>query len=275
MMAQHDHVIPSTGIDPSWILLDSQSTMSVFNNHSFLTNIHPAQHPIEVITNGGSQTSTHIGTFHGLGVPCPAWYNPASIANILSLTAIRKLCPVTMDSTRSPSISVHRPDGTVMSFHEHPSGLYIHSLQRHFSNAPECTLLLATVAANKKSFTPREISQADAARRLYRLLGRPDEKVFRDLLKQKQIINCPLTHDDALRALTIYGPNIATLKGKVTRATAARHAPSYAAIPLPAPILDTHPTVTLCVDFFFIMDHCFLHTISRHIGFRANRHSRR
>jgi hypothetical protein len=180
MMAQHDNVIPSTGIDPSWILLDSQSTMSVFNNHCFLTDIHPAQHPIEAITNGGSQTSTHIGIFHGLGVPCPAWYNPESIANILSLAAIRKLCPVTMDSTRSPSISVHRPDGTVMSFHEHPSGLYIHSLQRNLSIPPECTLL-ATVAANKKSFTPREISQADAARRLYRLLGRLDEKVFHEV----------------------------------------------------------------------------------------------
>jgi hypothetical protein len=232
MMAQHDHVIPPTGIDPSWILLDSQSTMSVFNNHCFLTDIHPAQHPIEAITNGGSQTSTHIGTFHGLGIPCPAWYNPESIANILSLAAIRKICPVTMDSTRSPSISVHRPDGTVMSFHEHPSGLYIHSLQHNLSPTSNCTLL-ATVAANKKSFTPREISQADDARRLYRLLGRPDEKVFRDLLKHNQIINCPLTHDDALRALAIYGPDIATLKGKMTRATAARHAPSYVAIPLP------------------------------------------
>ena len=49
MMAQHDYVIPPTGIDPSWILLDSQSTMSVFNNNCFLTDIHPAPHPIEAI----------------------------------------------------------------------------------------------------------------------------------------------------------------------------------------------------------------------------------
>jgi hypothetical protein len=250
IMAQHSH----TGIDPSWILLDSQSTMSVFNNHCFLTDIHPAPHPIQAITNGGSQTSTHVGTFHGLGVPCPAWYNPASIANILSLAAIRRLCPVTMDSTRSPSISVHRPDGTVMSFSEHPSGLYIHSLQQPQDRIHECTLL-ATVADNKKSFTPREISQADAARKLYRLLGRPDEKVFRNLLSNNHIINCPLTADDALRALTIYGPDVATLKGKMTCATAAPHVPSFTAIPLPAPILDNHPHVTLCVDFLFFLHH--------------------
>ena len=265
IMAQH--AIPHA-IDPSWLLLDSQSTMSVFTNKSLLTDIRPAPNPIRAITNGGSQTSSLIGEFHGLGFPCTIWYNPESIANILSLAEIRRLCRITMDSSESPSISVHRPDGSTLSFHEHPSGLYVHS--PHPSSLPTATYtFLSTVAANKKQFTPRQIQQADAARRLYRMLGRHDEKQFRAILNDNHIINCPLTGDDALRALTIYGPDIATLKGKMTRATAAARAPSFTAIPLPAPILAHHPNVSLCVDFFFIDSHCFLHTISRQIGFRT------
>jgi hypothetical protein len=101
------------------------------------------------------------------------------------------------------------------------------------------------------------------------MLGRPDEIFFRDLLNNNLIINCPVTADDALRALHIYGPDVAALKGKMTRSTAAIRAPSFTSVPLPSPILEQHPNITLCVDFFFIQDHGFLHTISRDLNYRT------
>ena len=50
-------------IDPSWVLLDSQSTMSVFRNKSMLSNIRQSPHVLRAITNGGYQDSNIIGDF--------------------------------------------------------------------------------------------------------------------------------------------------------------------------------------------------------------------
>jgi hypothetical protein len=55
------------GIHPRCILLDSQSTISVFMNPSMLSNIRPSPQPLRAITNGGHQDSTMIGDFPILG----------------------------------------------------------------------------------------------------------------------------------------------------------------------------------------------------------------
>jgi hypothetical protein len=80
------------GIHPRCILLDSQSTISVLMNPRMLSSIRPSPQPLRAITNGGHQDSHMIGDFPVLG---PVWFNPASIANILSLSAVRKCCRVT------------------------------------------------------------------------------------------------------------------------------------------------------------------------------------
>ena len=77
MMTQSD----TSHINPAWILLDSQSTISVFNNPDMLTNVRKSDHTLRALTNGGHQDSSMIGDFPNLG---PVWYNPHSIANILS-----------------------------------------------------------------------------------------------------------------------------------------------------------------------------------------------
>ena len=87
-LLQHGHVLahgPSS-IDPAWVLLDSQSTISVFKNCDMLTNIRPSNHVLRSVTNGGFQDSTLIGDFPNLGA---VWFNPDSIANTLSLSHVR------------------------------------------------------------------------------------------------------------------------------------------------------------------------------------------
>ena len=54
------------------------------------------------------------------------WYNPNSLANILSLAAVRKLRRVTMDTAVEAAILVHRVHGPPMKFQEFSSGLYYH-----------------------------------------------------------------------------------------------------------------------------------------------------
>ena len=72
-------------IDLTWILLVTQSTMSVFRNASMLKNIRSSGRTQQAHTNGGYQDSTMIGAFPYLG---EVWYNKQPIANILSLAEV-------------------------------------------------------------------------------------------------------------------------------------------------------------------------------------------
>ncbi|KAI2501302.1 Reverse transcriptase (RNA-dependent DNA polymerase) [Fragilaria crotonensis] len=266
-LTQAAYVLAQTGapgIHPDWVLLDSQSTVSVFKNAAMLTNIRRSPHVLRAITNGGHQDSRLLGDFPNLG---PVWYNSESIANILSLSEVRKVCRVTMDTGREAAMCVHRLDGSIMKFTEDSNGLYVF-VPNSSADVTGYTLV-STVAENKRMFTPREIRNADLARDLYRKIGRPNEAEFQSILRRNLIRNCPVTPDDARRALIIYGPDIAALKGKTTHAPPAPRAPTFVAVPLPAPVLLHHRNVTLCVDLFFVQGLPFFHTISRDIGFRT------
>jgi hypothetical protein len=236
-----------------------------------LHNIRQSPHVIRALTNGGHQDSNMIGDYPHLGKTCTVWYSqpclhrqhPLVVRRAQTMHRHHGLIPVLFHLH-----SVHRNDGTIMSFDEHPSGLYVYN--SNDSNTPIAAYtFLSTVAEHKRTFSQRQVQQADLARKLYRMLGRPDEKSFRSLLQNNLILNCPVSPNDAHRALAIYGPDVATLKGKTTRATAAARAPTYLAVPLPPTILEHHRNVTLCVDFFFVQELCFFHTISRDIGFRT------
>jgi hypothetical protein len=266
-LVQHAFMLTQTerhGIDPNWILLDSQSTISVFRNPDMLTNIRKGTHTLRALTNGGHQDSDLVGEFPNLGT---VWFNDQSIANILSLSDVRKVCRVTLDTASAPTMCVHRLDGSIMEFQEHPSGLYVFVPPNDTNNSVTAYTMISTVAEQKKLFTRREVQAADAARDLYRKIGRPSEAQFQTILRGGFIRNCPVTPDDATRALAIYGPDIAVIKGKTVKTTAAPHTPTFQAVPIPAPLIERR--VTLCIDFFFVQGHAFIHTISRDIGFRT------
>jgi len=142
------------GIDPNWILLDSQSTISVFCNPNMLAKIRCSDRTLRALTNGGHQDFHMIGDFPNLG---EVWFNKISIANILSLAEVRKVCRVTMDTNSEPAMHVHRLDGSIMVFKEHESGLYVHN--PNFTN--DCVnaySMLSTVAA-KNACSHRERSK--------------------------------------------------------------------------------------------------------------------
>ena len=253
------------GIDPDSILLDSQSTISVFRNPRMLTNIRRSKHTLRAITNGGYQDSNLVGDFANLG---EVWFNENSIANILSLADECNVCRVTMDSGIERSMNVHRLDGSIMQFVEHESGLYVY--HPNVTNPPVTGYsMLSTVAAQKKLFTPRQIRDADTARNLYRMIGRPSAAEFQTILRRGYIRNCPVTPADARRADIIYGPDIATIKGKCKRREAAARVPTFEAVPIPPPVLAHHLDITLCLDFFFVQGLGFYHSISRNVGFRT------
>jgi hypothetical protein len=94
-----DHIqltSPTVTLGRDLILLDSQSSVHVFNNKELLTQVrmHPKGKTLTVYTNGGQMVSEMVGKFGDLDV----WYNPNSIANILSLALIVERHRVFFDS---------------------------------------------------------------------------------------------------------------------------------------------------------------------------------
>jgi hypothetical protein len=144
------------GIDPDWILLDSQSTISVFEKPSFLTNIRRSTHVLRAITNGGHQDSNMVGDFPNLG---EVWFNRDSIANILSLADVRKVCRDTMDTSTEPALLVHRLDGSIMKFLEHSSGLYIYKCNSTNDRVTGYYTMVSTVAKQKGCSRGEKLSQ--------------------------------------------------------------------------------------------------------------------
>jgi hypothetical protein len=92
---------------------------------------------------------------------------------------------------------------------------------------PLIPCLPRTVREQKAMFTQRDVKQADAARRLYRILRRPNSDEYLKHLANGSLLNCPTTADDDKRATTIYGPDVTTLKGKTTRSGDATRVPVY------------------------------------------------
>jgi hypothetical protein len=220
-----------------------------------------------------------MGTIENFGT---VWFNPESIANILSLAQVRKVRRVTMDTDVQPAFHVHTADGSGYTvFSEHASGLYLHDSNTGVSYPttvakPTSPIVigysyLQTVAANKATFTKRQIDDADKARALYRTMGRPGPARFLDAIKQNHIINCPITVDDALRAERIYGKDMAYLKGKSTASPAKDHVPDQPPVPLPSNLLSSNLDVTLCVDLFYVLGLPFYLSTSRNIHFLSCR----
>jgi hypothetical protein len=109
-----------------------------------------------------------MGTVTNFG---EVWFNEKSLANILSMAAVRKVCCITMDMSVEAATHVHRKDATVMTFKEYKSGLYYYNAGPKHSNTSDVYLFLNTVAENKGNYTRREIEGANRARALYKKIN--------------------------------------------------------------------------------------------------------
>ena len=270
MPRAHNPPLSSSGLPSGAILLDSESTCSIFCDSSLLSDIKDTDPPLVLNTNGGPHTSNKTGTYHGLGSPLTVWFNPDSLANVLALRDVRRRVQVTLDTAQELAFLVHIPNAPPLRFTEHDTGLYIHQPDDNDVKLPVTAYsYLQTVAKNRDLFTRREVQGADKARALYRHIGRPSQARFIQYLQKGLIRNCPITVDDAKRAHSIYGPDIAYIKGKTTQKPPTPHIETHIPLELPPHIAEHHCDVTLCVDFFFVQQQTFLHVISRKIGYRT------
>jgi hypothetical protein len=132
-------------------------------------------------------------------------------------------------------------------------------------NHPKAPIFLQTIEENLKKYSQHQIKEAHRARDLLHALSFPSIANLKKALQMNAIANCPVTIDDVTRAEDIFGPDIATLKGKTTRHKPSPYVEEVVNIP---PELISEQQVHLCIDTFFVNEIPFLTTISRHIKYR-------
>ena len=245
--------------DDTDLLIDTGSTVSVIRCEKMLMNVTDNKRTLRAYTNGGHQDSTQKGDLPGF---FRVWFNPDSRLNILSFKDVRKQFRITVDTSVENTICVHMDDGKVLKFKEVESGLYLLSSTDKFSNQKiSAYSYLTLVKANKSDFTKRQLKRADIARDFRRKIGYPGYRKYFKLLEIQYFRNCPLTVDDAKRALHIYGPDVESLKGKTVRNT-PNAIEDMTRVDIPETLKDLHPHVNLSADYFFVQGIAFLHSIS-------------
>ena len=240
------------------ILLDNQSTMSLFCNERLVSNIHGATKPLTLQSNGGTMQVRQQASI-GKGKPT-VWFSKNAINNILSLKEVTKEYHVTYDSYNAVFIVWREKKGLPnMTFQMHQSGLH------YFDPAKEEFSFVVTVDDNMKMYSKQQITGAEKARNLQASLAFPSDTDMSWILKANQVKECPVNHEDAVAANKIWGRHPASLKGKT-----ARRKPDPVQtdmLEVPTEIRDLHRLVTISIDIFFINKIPFFLTLSRKICF--------
>ena len=102
------------------VLLDSDSTNTIFCNRDHVENMKKAKIPLEIQTNGRTLTLTQTCKIPFLGTH---WFVEGAITNIISLADLSKNYRVTMDTANEKTMIVHLKDRHV-KFSQMPGGLY-------------------------------------------------------------------------------------------------------------------------------------------------------
>jgi hypothetical protein len=111
----------NASIPSSWILLDNQSTVDVFQNKDLLTNIRRINGHMDIHCNAGTATTSIVGDLRGYGT---VWYHPQGIANILSLSRVRDRGYVVAYDNKRNVFSIHKHGRSTHVFHHSSRGLY-------------------------------------------------------------------------------------------------------------------------------------------------------
>jgi hypothetical protein len=178
-----------------------------------------------------------VGDLPGYGT---VWYNPESIANILSLKQVAKKYHMAFDSKHGGSFIVTKPDGTVFKFKQSDGGLYFLATDKTI------TVMVNTIADNKGNYTNYDYLKALCARELQIKIGHPSTKHFIWIVTSNKLPNCPVTRADIIAAEHIFGPDVGSLKGKTVWRQPHLAKPTIE--PLPPEIMSQYRNLTQAGD---------------------------
>ena len=199
------------------VLLDSDSTNTIFCNQAYVTNIRKAEKPFGIQTNGGTLIVTkqcnilHLGTH---------WFNENAITNI-SLADMSKKFRVAMDTQKENALIVHL-NGKKIKFSQMPGDVYARKPKDNNDetinhNKQKETQNYLTVQDNYKFLSNRQIKKVQEVKRLQNTLGTPSNADLKTIITMNMIQNDQITHEDINLAEQTFGKSIDTIKGKTIR----------------------------------------------------------
>jgi hypothetical protein len=211
----------------NWAYLDGCSMVMAFKYDKYLKGVKKVREGIKINCNAGLVTSNLKGNYGRLKV----WYVPEGIANIFSMHELKCLYPITYDSWDGYYV-VHTPRGEV-EFHKDKQGLPCINLDKSDEEAAVLLIqmmeqqdkenkdgtkkevtLVQTVGGNYEGFTKQEAIKAREAREAHAMLENPSKKVFQGLVSGNLIPNCPIACADISNARKMFGPDLASIRGK-------------------------------------------------------------
>ena len=200
-----------------WIvILDSGANVSGVNNPDLLSDIrkNSSQEPISGI-EGGEFVPEWEGDLVELGMTVK--YDKRFAANIVALSSMRDTADNVYFCKEQDQFEVYI-DSNCFAF-ERYNGVYVCDLK---PERVKGTVLVTTAVKNEAMFSPREVKAARGVRELMMIRGLTSMSEMQRLLMSGAILNCPYTEQDVVRAQQIYGPDIASLKGKTKRSKGKR-----------------------------------------------------
>jgi len=251
-------------IDPMWILCDNESTVDIFQNKDMLSNIWRTTTPILLKgIDGNSIDVEEEGQLSGYGT---VYYHPSVAADVLSFFNLTKqFKSVTYNNQEQDAFLVRRDEDSILEFAPFKEGLYYYdyrnSISRSMQPPVHSTMVVESVEELRRNLTKKELKQAETARRLYVMMGRPSINDFASMIKKGKILNNPVSMDDYKTAETIYGKDLGVIKGKTVRMK-----PNPVMIDIEMTVRQKY-NIILAVDIMQFTGMNFLVTVSRNIRF--------
>lgn len=206
------------GFSHDWLLLDSQSSTDMFCNAKYLINIQKTSQPTIINSNAGSTCCDQEGIFQSktLGA-IPVKNNPSRICNALSFKTVKKLFPISycsdpMDGGGS-AFKVHTPQ-RIVRFKPCYRGLHYLDLSEEHAPSVVCSQGIPTMRGNFEGFSKHEILRAIEARKLQSMVGGAGLADYVGIVHEKMIEDCPIDHVDLKSAHTLFGPDLASIRGR-------------------------------------------------------------
>eukprot|EP00978_Attheya_sp_CCMP212_P006328 scaffold14327_cov33-Attheya_sp.AAC.1 len=117
----------------SWILLDNESSTTIFCNENYVSNIRESTTIMDLRTNGGSLQSHKECDIPELGMK--SWYNKNAVTNILSFAEVADKFRITYDNQSGEDLfTVHVTAEKKIVFERAYNNLYFYKPEKDILN---------------------------------------------------------------------------------------------------------------------------------------------